>query len=208
MSTNVVRRHAGLSARFARRCRWPVAAILLACAASACGSGAVPAAKPTASDRTAPEPGTTTPSAVPSCPPGLVVAQVYPPDRRKVRLRIINGSGRAGIEDSVAAEFRGHGVQVVDTVHQPRRYGGVVTLRYGPPAVGAAWTTMAFFLIGSGVGPGQWKDDFQITRTQDVVDVILGEEFNQLATITEVNQATAKLPFPTPPPGTCAAPHV
>jgi hypothetical protein len=66
---------------------------------------------------------------------------------------------------------------------------------------------MPFFLIGSGVGSDRWTDDFQLTRTQDVVDVVLGEQYQQVATLTEANQATARLPFPTPPPGTCAIPH-
>jgi hypothetical protein len=38
--------------------------------------------------------------------------------------------------------------------------------------------------------------------------VVLGTAVNQVAILTEVNQATAALPLPTAQPGICAAPQV
>jgi hypothetical protein len=43
-------------------------------------------------------------------------------------------------------------------------------------------------------------------RTTDVVDIVIGAEFQQLATSTEVNQSLAALGEPEVPPGACAAP--
>ncbi len=74
----------------------------------------------------------------------------------------------------------------------------VAALRYGPKAVGAAWLLRAYFL-------NQADPQFDTKRTDDVVDVVIGTAFKQLATTTEVNQALAQLGDPVLPPGTCSA---
>ena len=55
-------------------------------------------------------------------------------------------------------------------------------LRFGPKAVGAAWLVRAYFLDKA-------EDEFDKKRKGDKVDVILGAKFQQLATMTEVNQS-------------------
>jgi hypothetical protein len=136
----------------------------------------------------------------------MVVAQVWPPDRRTVRVRVLDSTGRPGLAAQVAAQFPEGGPQVVDTGQVSGRYDGVVILRYGPQAVGAAWDVIPYF-VDSYPADNTWRDEFQLDRADDVVDVILGAAFDHVHTTTEVNQATAKLAKPKAPAGTCAAPH-
>jgi LytR cell envelope-related transcriptional attenuator len=199
MSLAVVIRYLGF--------RSAVVGVLLVAALAGCGQDVAAGPQPTAGDSLRPDGVPSTSAVASSCPTGLVMAAIFPPARGKVRLRVINGSGRAGLATDVASELRNRGLQVVDTGEEPQQYDGIVILRYGPQAVGAAWDVEPFFTIGLDGFVGAWKDDFQIARTGDVVDVVLGTSFNQLASITEVNQATAKLGLPTAPPGTCASPR-
>lgn len=167
-----------------------------------CGPSAEHAAGPLSTDASS-----KLPTADPAvCPSGLVVAQVWPPERRTVRVRILDSTGRPGLAAQVAAQFREGGPQVVGTGLESGRYDGVVILRYGPQAVGAAWDLIPFF-VDTYPADNRWRDEFQLERGDDVVEVILGAAFDHVKTITEVNQATAKLPLPKAPPGTCAAPH-
>jgi hypothetical protein len=135
-----------------------------------------------------------------------VIAQVWPPDRHTVRARILDSTGRPGLATEVAAQLREGGPQVLDTGQESRPYDGVVILRYGPQAVGAAWDLIPFF-VDTYPANNQWRDEFQFDRGGDVVDVILGAAFDHVKTTTEVNQATARLPLPKAPAGTCPAPH-
>jgi LytR cell envelope-related transcriptional attenuator len=167
-----------------------------------CGPSAEHIAGPSSTDASA-EPSTTLPAV---CPSGLVVAQVWPPERRTVRVRILDSSGRPGIAAQVSAQFREGGPQVVDSGQESVRYDGLVILRYGPRAVGAAWDMIPFF-VDTYPADSRWRDEFQLDRGDDVVDVILGAAFDHVKTITEVSQTTAKLPLPKAPAGTCAAPH-
>src|SRR6266508_966864 len=48
----------------------------------------------------------------------------------------------------------------------------------------------------------QVKTD-DVNRKDDIVDVVLGTQFRQLATVTEFHQALAQLGNPTLPEGTC-----
>ncbi len=53
------------------------------------------------------------------------------------------------------------------------------------------------------------KTEYDPARTDDVVDVVIGDEFKQLATTTEVNQSLvelASLGEPKLPPQSCPAP--
>ena len=76
---------------------------------------------------------------------------------------------------------------------------GVAQLRYGPAAVGAAHLLKAYFLA-------QAEPQYNPKRKGAVVDVVIGSEFQQLATTTEVNQSLVELGAPDVPPGACAAP--
>lgn len=114
---------------------------------------------------------------------------------------LLTGTGVAGLDRTAADELRQRGFQVV--TESTRRDGGindqVAVIRYGPRTVGAATAVRALFYDQAGT-------EFDIRRTDDLVDVILGVRFDHLVTITEVNQTLAALGQPTAPPGTCAEP--
>ena len=59
-------------------------------------------------------------------------------------------------------------------------------IRYGPKAVGAAWVMRSYFL-------DEAATEFELDRDSDVVDIVLGDRFQELATRTEVNQSIAAL---------------
>jgi hypothetical protein len=98
----------------------------------------------------------------------------------------------------VAEDFKNRKFTVVNTGNDPKgkRVDQVAILRYGPKAVGAAWLLRAYFL-------DQATREFDINRKDDLVDVVLGNQFKQLATVTEFHQALAQLGSPTLPEGTC-----
>ena len=81
----------------------------------------------------------------------------------------------------------------------PENYTGGAKLHYGPKAVAGASVVRAQF-IGQD-DPG----GFDLKRTDDSVDVVLGSSFKELGSKTEVNQKIAQLGNPSPPPGTCDA---
>jgi hypothetical protein len=76
----------------------------------------------------------------------------------------------------------------------------VTVVRYGPEAVGAAHLARAYLL-------DRVRPEFVIDRRGRTVDVVLGEDFNRLATPTEFNQTLAMMGAPGLPPGTCELPR-
>lgn len=139
-------------------------------------------------------------TAVDQCPAGAVPAQAKMPERNQVKLRVYNGTKRPGLANSVGAEFkqRGFVVTKMQTAPGNRTYPDIAIVKYGPKALGAAQLVNANFL-------GNAKMQFDIKRTDDLVDVYLGNGFQQLATRIEVNQSIAALQEPELPDGTCAA---
>ena len=73
---------------------------------------------------------------------------------------------------------------------------GVGRLRFGPAGVGSAHLVRAYFHLV--------ELDYELDREGDVVDVIVGAGFQQLATPTEVHQSIAQLGRPQLPENTCA----
>lgn len=136
------------------------------------------------------------------CASGLVPAKVRLPERSEVTLNIFNGTKTNGLAERVGQQLKDRGfvINKIATAPRNRIYpNDVAIIIYGPQAVGAAQLVRANFLLA---------DDnamrFNIERETAEVDVILGEQFQQLATSIEVNQAIAQLGTPDPPPGTCA----
>ena len=132
-----------------------------------------------------------------NCPPGATIVNATLPESKAVRLRVYNASGHTGLGAQVAADFKNRRFQVVGAPRDAKHYDGVAVLRYGPKAVGSAWLLRAYFL-------DEADTKFDKKRTNDVVDVVLGADFRQLGTSTEVNQSIALLGNPQLPPGTCA----
>ncbi|WP_189330296.1 LytR C-terminal domain-containing protein [Actinoplanes ianthinogenes] len=134
------------------------------------------------------------------CPAGMTLVNVtLPREPAQVKLRVLNGTRRAGLADNVSAEFQDRGFKVQPSKDSKTKFAKVALIQYGPKSVGAAQWIRAYFL-------GEAEPQYNAARTTDVIDIIVGEQFRSLATFTEVNQSMAQIGDPTAPPGSCAAP--
>jgi hypothetical protein len=138
-------------------------------------------------------------SAAATCGKDAVVANIKLPEPQDVKLNVFNATDKPGVATAVKDDFANRKFQVGKTGNDPAKKAvdGVAVVRYGPKVVGAAWLVNAYFL-------NQAKPEFDIKRTDDVIDVVIGPQFKQLATITEVNQSLAQKGNPVLPPGTCS----
>jgi hypothetical protein len=137
------------------------------------------------------------------CPEGSIIADLALPDIRNVKINVYNGTNQTGLAAQLAEDFANRDFEVVEQGDDPlaSEVEGVAVLRYGPQAVGASYVLQAYFLNDA-------QTDFDIEREDETVDVVVGSQFRQLATETEVKQSIAaratELGDPEPPPGTCA----
>src|SRR5258705_6890398 len=137
-----------------------------------------------------------------ACAGGLVPAKIKMPDQRdQVTINVLNGTTKAGLAERVGEEFANRGFKINQKTSAPdnQRTNEIAVITYGPDAVGAAWLVSAYFLVDEA------KMHFDIKRKGSEVNVVIGENFQQLATTTEVNQSIAALGNPLPPAGTCEA---
>lgn len=132
------------------------------------------------------------------CPEGAVVADLSLPVEEKIKINVYNATDQVGLATGVADELRGRRFVVGEVGNDPegKRVDEVAVLRYGPKQVGAAWVLRAHFLNEATL-------EFDIQRTDDVIDIVLGTQYKQLATQTEKNQALAQVGAPQLPTGTC-----
>jgi hypothetical protein len=136
---------------------------------------------------------------VAGCPDGFVLANIRLPEPKEVKIKVFNGSGLRGQGEQVADDFRNRKFQVDKAVgNAAKAVDGIAVLRYGPEAVGAAHLLRAYFL-------DEATTQFDRKRKGDVVDVVIGTDFQQLGTTTEVNQSIGALGNPPLPEGACAA---
>lgn len=138
------------------------------------------------------------------CPAGFVPADLTLRDARDIRINVYNGTGQTGLAAQVGENFANRGFEVLEQDDASDSEVGeedVAVLRYGPEAVGSAHVLQAYFLNNA-------VSQFQIDREGDVVDVVIGPAFRQLATETEVRQAIAGSGNPQLPAGTCPADEV
>ncbi|RFS47707.1 LytR family transcriptional regulator [Micromonospora craniellae] len=133
------------------------------------------------------------------CPEDWPRADVTLRERKDVRIKVLNATDRPGLAASVGDEFRNRDFQVQKEGNQKKQVDDVAVLRYGPKGVGSAHLLRAYFLNAAAY-------EYDATREDDVVDVILGNGFRQLATTTEVNQSLGDLGSPVAPPMTCPMP--
>ncbi|GAB1642376.1 LytR C-terminal domain-containing protein [Krasilnikovia sp. MM14-A1259] len=134
------------------------------------------------------------------CPPGSVMANVtLPDDPSEITLRILNGTSTAGLADNVTNDFKNRRFKVLKPDEDKKRITDVAVIRYGPDAIGAVQLVRAYFL-------DQAKREYNPKRKGAVIDIVIGSDFRQLATSTEVNQSLIEVGQPTPPPGSCPAP--
>ena len=134
------------------------------------------------------------------CPDGSVMANVtLPDDPEQVTVRVYNGTKTPGLADSVTNEFRNRRFKAQKPGSNQKKVDGVAVMRYGPEAVGSAWLLRAYFLNQADV-------QYDAKRKGAVVDIVVGSNFQQLATTTEVNQSLVELGEPELPVGACVAP--
>ncbi|MEU4675794.1 LytR C-terminal domain-containing protein [Micromonospora sp. NPDC023737] len=134
-----------------------------------------------------------------SCPDGWPLADVTLRETNEVKINVLNATDEAGRASSVADDFRNRKFQVKKVGNAPKGVDEVAVLRYGPKGVGSAHLLRAYFLDNA-------ETEYDPKRTDDTVDVVLGDAFQQLATTTEVNQSLGDLGSPIAPPGSCPAP--
>lgn len=133
-----------------------------------------------------------------TCPDGWPVADLALREEREVRINVLNGTDRDNVAQQVGDTFANRDFEVLEQIDDTDEIvEGVGLLRYGPAGVGSAQLLRAYFL-------DQVEVEFQLEREDDVVDVIIGNRFQQLATPTEVRQAIAQIGRPELPPQTCA----
>jgi hypothetical protein len=133
------------------------------------------------------------------CPAGSVLANITLPNKpEQVTVKIYNGTDTDGLADSVTNDFKNRGFKTQKPAENKKKVDGVAVMRYGPEAVGSAWLLRAYFL-------DQAETQYDAKRKGAVVDIVVGADFAQLATTTEVNQSLAGSGEPELPPGACAA---
>jgi len=131
-----------------------------------------------------------------ACPPNTVPIQTKPlPDENTIKLNVYNGTNRAGLAAAVAEDFKSRKF-TIGKVKDTKAYKNIALIQYGPKEVAAASVVNAYFL-------GHADLQFNIKRTDDVIDVTLGGQYRALGTPTDVHAAIAQLGNPSPPPGTC-----
>ena len=135
-----------------------------------------------------------------NCPAGAPLADVtLPDDPAEVTVKVYNGTNTSGLADSVTNEFKNRRFTVQKPAESKTKYKGVAEIRYGPDAVGRAQLLRAYFL-------DQSKLEYNAKRKGILIDIVIGSQFRQLATTTEVNQSLVEVGEPTLPPGACAKP--
>ena len=132
------------------------------------------------------------------CAPGLIPAKVLmPSERSSVTINLFNGTQRTELAEQIKYDFDNRGFNV-NLMEGAEPFDKVAKITFGPEAVGAGWLVSAYFLVNEA------DMVFDIERAGPEVDVVLGSEFKQLATTTEVNQSIAAIGNPEAPDGTCA----
>lgn len=137
---------------------------------------------------------------VAKCPDGWARADLTLRQEKDIKINVYNATDTPNLANSVAADFANRKFQVKKKGNDPAKKAvpGVAVLRYGPKAVGSAQVLQAYFLREA-------EPEYDPKREDDVVDVVVGDEFKQLATTTEKNQALVELGSPVLPPQSCAA---
>ncbi|MCA2216092.1 LytR C-terminal domain-containing protein [Jidongwangia harbinensis] len=134
------------------------------------------------------------------CPDGAPVADItLPDDPAEVKVKVYNGTRNAGLAEKVTTDFKNRGFVMQDPGKSKTKFDKIAIIRYGPKTVADAQLLKAYFL-------GDAKDEYSAKRTSDVVDIVVGNGFRQLATSTEVNQSLSQLGEPELPFGACPEP--
>jgi hypothetical protein len=121
-------------------------------------------------------------------------------DAENIQLNVYNATDKAGLAKDIAQELKQRKFKVDpekasnDPLAKPVE--GVGVLRYGPKMVGAAWVVRSYFLNEAVL-------EFDPSRQDETIDVVLGPSFKKLATETEQRLALASVGRAQKPKGTC-----
>jgi hypothetical protein len=134
------------------------------------------------------------------CRPGAPRADIaLPAGPGDVKIKVLNGTERAGLADNVSTEFASRGFAVEKPGQSRSTVDQIAIIRYGPRTVGDAQFIMAHFL-------GEAEPKYDRERADGVVEVVIGAKYRQLATTTEVKQSLSVLGEAKVPPGACLVP--
>jgi len=140
------------------------------------------------------------PTAGEGCPAGAPLADVrLPDDPAEVTVKIFNGTSTAGLAENVTNEFKNRRFTTQKPAESKTKLKGVAEIRFGPDTVGKAQLLRAYFLAQS-------KMSYSAKRKGAVIEIVIGNQYRQLATTTEVNQSLVEVGEPTIPPGACLKP--
>ena len=135
------------------------------------------------------------------CPDGAPVADItLPDDPDEVKVKVYNATSTAGLGEKVTTDFKNRGFVMQKPGESKSKFDRIAIIRYGPKTVADAQLLKAYFL-------GKAKPEYNAKRTDDIVEIVVGSSFQQLATSTEVNQSLVELGEPELPPGACPAPE-
>lgn len=135
-----------------------------------------------------------------NCPEGApMVDLTLPDDPAEVTVKVYNGTNTTALAESVTNEFSNRRFTVQKPAESKTKFKGVAEIRFGPDAVGKAQLLRAYFL-------NQSRMSYNPKRKGTLIDIVIGNQFRQLATTTEVNQSLVEVGEPTVPPGACAKP--
>ena len=132
------------------------------------------------------------------CSTGVLANLRLPDEPKDIKVNVLNATDHKALAQAVASELRARKFNVGKVANEAKHVDGVAVLRYGPKEVGAAWVVRAYFL-------NEAKLEFDVKRTDDTVDVVLGQGYKQLASFTEMRQSLVQAGPADLPPGTCDA---
>lgn len=133
------------------------------------------------------------------CPAGRPYADTAVRQEDKITVTVFNGTERDGVAAVVASDLRDRGFKAKAAKDDPKRetVPGVGLVRFGADGVGSARVVRAYLL-------GEVTEQYDPERREDVVDLVVGNQFLELARLTDKNIALADLGRPEAPAGTCA----
>jgi hypothetical protein len=135
-----------------------------------------------------------------ACPEGWpqVDLELRPAD--EVKINVLNATDKPNLANRVADDFTNRKFKVQKKGNDKKGLDKVAALRFGPKAYSSAHLLRAYFLDEAVV-------EYDPAREDDVVDVVIGDDFKQLATTTEVNQSLVEIKAPVLPPQSCPMPQ-
>ncbi|MGH3646314.1 MAG: LytR C-terminal domain-containing protein [Micromonosporaceae bacterium] len=131
------------------------------------------------------------------CREGEKPAATAMPAPKGVTVNVYNDTDEVGLAKRIADKLKDRGFKIgkIDQDKDPNVVKGTAELRFGPKGLGGAYLLSAHF-VETDLLPDTERKDAE-------VDVVLGQEFKQLSSPAEVNDALRLIGDPSPPPGMC-----